>query len=215
MNDDPAPGLATRRRAPDASARRIQPAERAQAIATLVSAFLDDPVERWLYPDDGAYAEWFPEFVQAFGGQAIDAGTAWCLGDLTAVAFWLPPGLDPDGEAVAALLSRGVAPDRHGDMFAALGQMGAAHPTTACWYLPWFGVRRELQGHGLGGRLMAASLADVDASGRPAYLETPSPRTVPFYERHGFSVTGVTRAGGCPPITFMLRAPVAPDPPIA
>jgi hypothetical protein len=28
---------------------------------------------------------------------------------------------------------------------------------------------------------------------------------VPFYERHGFRVTSVARAGACPPVTSMLR----------
>jgi hypothetical protein len=45
----------------------------------------------------------------------------------------------------------------------------------------------------------------VDASHLPAYLETPNPRTVPFYERHGFEVTAVSQAGTCPPVTSMLR----------
>jgi hypothetical protein len=40
----------------------------------------------------------------------------------------------------------------------------------------------------------------------PAFLETPNPRTIPFYERHGFEVTSVAQAGACPPVTSMLRA---------
>jgi hypothetical protein len=46
----------------------------------------------------------------------------------------------------------------------------------------------------------------ADADPLPVYLETPNPRTIPFYQRHGFVVTGTAQAGGCPPITFMLRA---------
>lgn len=52
---------------------------------------------------------------------------------------------------------------------------------------------------------MEHCLGIVDASRRPAYLETPNPRTVPFYERHGFEVVGVAQAGACPPVTFMSR----------
>lgn len=37
-------------------------------------------------------------------------------------------------------------------------------------------------------------------------FETPNPRSLPFYERQGFEVTGKAQAGVCPPITFMLRA---------
>ena len=54
---------------------------------------------------------------------------------------------------------------------------------------------------------MEPCLSIVDASHLPAYLETPNPRTIPFYERHGFEVVGEARAGACPPVAFMARAP--------
>ena len=53
---------------------------------------------------------------------------------------------------------------------------------------------------------MRCCLEIVDESGFPAYLETPNPRTVPFYERAGFAVTGVAGTGACPPVTLMQRA---------
>ncbi len=53
---------------------------------------------------------------------------------------------------------------------------------------------------------MEHCLEIVDASHLPAYLETPNPRNLTFYERYGFEVTGTAQAGRCPPITFMLRA---------
>jgi hypothetical protein len=52
---------------------------------------------------------------------------------------------------------------------------------------------------------MRNCLEIVDKSGSPAYLESPNPRAVPFYERAGFSVTSVAQAGACPPITLMQR----------
>jgi hypothetical protein len=55
---------------------------------------------------------------------------------------------------------------------------------------------------------MKACLGVVDASHLPAYLETPNPRNISFYERHGFEVTCETQAGACPPVMFMLRAPL-------
>jgi hypothetical protein len=52
---------------------------------------------------------------------------------------------------------------------------------------------------------MRACLEVIDDSHLPVYLETPNPRTVAFYERHGFTVTGDARSGTCPPMTFMQR----------
>lgn len=63
-----------------------------------------------------------------------------------------------------------------------------------------------MQGRGLGSQLMKPCLGVVDASNLPAYLETPNPRTIAFYERFGFEVTGESQAGTCPPVTSMLRA---------
>jgi hypothetical protein len=69
------------------------------------------------------------------------------------------------------------------------------------------GARATAQGSDLGGEVLHDSLKAVDESGLPAYLETPNPRTIPFYERHGLRVTGSTRTKDCPVITFMLREP--------
>jgi ribosomal protein S18 acetylase RimI-like enzyme len=90
-------------------------------------------------------------------------------------------------------------------MFAVMGQMQEAHPTYPHWYLPWLGVDPAVQGRGLGTRLLQPCLDTVDQSRLPAYLETPNPRTIPFYKRLGFEVTGEAQAGTSPPITCMLR----------
>ena len=178
----------------------------ARAFATLVSAFTDDPVERWLYPESQQYLTHFPEFLAAFGGKAFDEQTVWSLGEFSAVALWLPPGTEPDGDAITAVLTESVSSGQHGDMLSVLNQMDVAHPKYPHWYLPWFGVDAALQGRGLGGQLIKHCLRIVDASHRPAYLETPNPRNISFYERHGFGVTGEAQAGACPPVVFMLRA---------
>jgi len=84
--------------------------------------------------------------------------------------------------------------------------MDEAHPKFPHWYLPWFGVDAAVQGRGLGGELMKHCLTVVDKDHLPAYLDSPNPRNVSFYERHGFVVTGEAQAGTCPPIVSMLRA---------
>ena len=121
----------------------------------------------------------------------------WSLADFSAVALWLPPDAEADGDAIVAALTDTVAPERHEDTIAVLGQMDEAHPRFPHWYLPWLGVDRAL---------LAQCLRIVDEDHVAAYLETPNPRTIPFYERYGFKVTGEARAGACPPLTFMLRA---------
>ena len=179
--------------------------ERERAIATLVSAFGADPAERWLYSDAYQYLTHFPLFVQAFGGRAFDEGTAWQFGDFAAISLWLPPGAEADGEATLGVLTRTVSPTLHNDLFAVLGQMAEAHPTYPHWYLPWFGVDASRQGLGLGGQLLANCQTVVDAAHLPAYLESTNPRNAPFYERHGFEVTGTAQVGSSPTIVLMAR----------
>jgi ribosomal protein S18 acetylase RimI-like enzyme len=173
-----------------------------RAIATIVAAFIADPVERWLWPEPSQYLTHFPAFVAAFG----EGATVSSLDGDAAVAMWIAPGVELDGDGIVAVLRETVAAERHTDAFAVLEQMDDLHPQDPHWYLPWLAVDPPFQSAGLGGRLLDQGLARVDADHLPAFLETPNPRTVPFYERHGFSVLGVAQAGGCPPLTSMLRA---------
>ena len=177
--------------------------DRARAISTIVSAFLDDPVERWLFGD--GYQMRFPAFVAAFAGDAFDQGTVWRLGDFQAVAMWLAPNIQPNEDQIVSVLTEAVAPERQEALLEVLEQMAQAHPTHPHWYLPWLGVENHHQGSGLGGRLLQHCLTSVDADHMSAYLESPNPRNVPFYERHGFEVTAISQAGTCPPVTSMLR----------
>ena len=119
--------------------------------------------------------------------------------------MWIPAGAQPDSDAILKLLTDRVSSERHEDTFAVLEQMDRAHPTFAHWYLPWLGVDPARKGTGLGGELLNQCLAVVDAEHLPAFLETPNPRTIPFYQRHGFEVTNVAQAGACPPVTSMIR----------
>jgi GNAT superfamily N-acetyltransferase len=176
------------------------------AYRTLVSAFMDDPLERWLYPELPDYLTHFPRLLAAFGGRAFDEQTVWSLGECSAVALWLPPGAEPDADAILTVLTETVSPGKHDDTLAVAEHIDVAHPTYPHWYLPWFGVDSVLQARGLGTELMVQCLEIVDASHMPAYLETPNPRNLTFYKRHGFEVTAVAQSGKCPPITFMLRA---------
>jgi GNAT superfamily N-acetyltransferase len=117
----------------------------------------------------------------------------------------LPPGAQADGDAIVSVLTETVDPVRHAETFAVLEHMDQAHPGFPHWYLPWLGVDPARQGGGLGSLLLGDCLQVVDRDHLPAYLETPNPRTIPFYERHGFAVTGEARGRECPPITSMLR----------
>ena len=113
--------------------------------------------------------------------------------------MWLPQGIEPGGDANLALFQATVDSRKFTDLLGVFGQMEEAHPAMPHWYLPWFGVDCTIQGQGLGSRLMTPCLEIVDRDHLPAYLDSTNPRNVPFYQRHGFEVTGRWQAGDSPP----------------
>jgi hypothetical protein len=56
--------------------RTATAADAEQCLAVLTLAFVGDPPWRWAWPDPQQYWEAFPRFARAFGGEAIDHGTA-------------------------------------------------------------------------------------------------------------------------------------------
>ena len=139
-------------------------------IGTLVSAFIEDPVERWLWPEPQEYLTQFPAFVAAFGGEAFARQTVWTLGGFAAAALWIPPGFDPDVETIIAVLRQSVSPEQHEDTFSVLEQMDDAHPTYPHWYLPWLGVDGPRKGAGLGGELLRDGPRTGWDDGYPAFM---------------------------------------------
>jgi hypothetical protein len=60
-----------------------------------------------------------------------------------------------------------------------------------------------------GSALLQHAFIQCDRNSKPAYLESTSPRSVPFFKRYGFEVldTIIIQAGKSSPIFPMLRRP--------
>lgn len=174
-------------------------------LNVLTSSFICDPVIRWMYPDATSYFTYFPKFLRAFGGPAFDERTALTSDNGKACAIWLAPGSSPNEQEIIDVLIESVATNKQDDLFATLSDMDAAHPTYPHWYLPWLGTDMSYVGEGHGSMLLSQSLATIDKANLPCYLETPNPKTIPFYRRHGFEIVGTSENGSCPVITFMER----------
>jgi ribosomal protein S18 acetylase RimI-like enzyme len=182
-------------------------ADQKYIIASLVLAFSNDPVARWLYPDPYQYLTHFPRFVQTFGGKAFELGTAYASDGYSGAALWFPPGVDPDIELTIEILQESIFESDRTDVFAVLEQMGHYHLKEPHWYLPMIGVEPTQQGKGYGSALMQHVLAQCDRDRIPAYLEASKPANLPFYEQHGFEVLSTIQVGASPPISPMVRYP--------
>lgn len=183
------------------------PGDEAAAIATLTLAFAADPMTRWSWPNPGTYLDAFPKFARAFGGAAFLKGGAHLVEGCAGVALWLPPGVEPDGPALGALMQSTIKGPALMDGAGIMQQMMAFHPHEPHWYLPLIGIDPQHQGKGLGGALLDHALALADRDGVPAYLESSNPRNIGLYERHGFERLGQIQNGSSPTLVPMLRKP--------
>jgi GNAT superfamily N-acetyltransferase len=183
----------------------------ARAVAqTLCEAFQDDPVSGWLIPDPQERRRRHPGFFRVFVDHAIVWGEVHTTCERNAAALWLEAdpndgvllGASPElfGEALGPHLSRFEALDE---------RMSAAHPGRVRHaYLPFVGVRPAWQGRGVGAALLDYQLRRLDTAGLPAYLEASCPRSLPLYQRLGFTIlpTAIDLPGG-PRLQPMWRDP--------
>lgn len=182
-----------------------KPEDKARLLQTIVLGFSADPMARWASPDAAVYLDRRAEFFDAFGGAAFDHGTAFVADDGAAVATWLPPGVESDGERLSAILAEQTPESRMAEMDALFAKMAELHLREPHWYLPLIAADPARQGQGLGTALMEAAIARIDADGRPAYLESSNPRNIPLYERFGFERIGEIKTETSPVLTPMVR----------
>jgi ribosomal protein S18 acetylase RimI-like enzyme len=196
--------------APDAQGKEVRavaPADQARAVATVALAFASDPMMRWSFHDPARYFAVARDFIDAFGGHAVEHGSADVVGDFAAVALWLPPGVTPNGEAMGAIIEANMPPDRMQDGVLLVEQMNRFHPHEPHWYLPLIGTDPAHQGKGYGSALLAHALQRCDRDGLPAYLESSNAANIPLYQRHGFRLIGEIQSGSSPKLYPMLREP--------
>lgn len=167
--------------------------------ATLTAALFDDPFYQAIVVG-GSRDEQRARLTQYFLHSLVE-GRAVGRVDTTAdgrsgAAIWTPPAGAPGVEAAAsAKLERfdALLTPKGRAAYTAIGdffheQVDGRLPADV-WYLSILGVDPTRHGAGLGSQLVRAGLGRVDADGRPAFVETFNPRSVPFYERHGFVQT--------------------------
>lgn len=187
--------------------RSASESDQPAVIGVITLAFSGDPMARWAFPDPATYLAAMPEVARAFGGNGFAHGTAHLVDGGLAAAMWLPPGVHPDSDRLAALTEEHVPEERLGDMMQVFERMEAYHPADPCWYLPLIGVDPACQGRGFGSALLRYALDRCDREGSPAYLESSNPRNVPLYQRHGFEIMGTIQVGTSPTLVPMLRQP--------
>ena len=194
------------------SMRAAEPHDVPLAVATLVGAFFDDPLWAWAFPDPDRRRDQHTAVFTCLVASAVERGWVWGNDDFAAVAVWIPPGepeLRPTEEAILEAAVEEVAPERAAALAAMSAAFERAHPDhEPHFYLSLLGTRPDRRGEGLGMRLLAENLRQMDLLGSPAYLESSNQANVARYERVGFepiSTVPVASSGLC--FTGMWRTP--------
>ena len=178
----------------------------------LAVAFADNPLNRAVIRSDDHERRVRSNLygMRAVLPTAAAWGCVWLArrnGSPTGALISTPPGRYPlptpgPGTRLACLVGQGRrVSQRWAEVFRALD---AVHVREPHWYLSSMGVRRELQGSGVGRTLLRDWLAEVDTTGAPAYLETDRSENIPFYEGGGFRVVRESVVIGVP-IWHMIR----------
>jgi ribosomal protein S18 acetylase RimI-like enzyme len=185
--------------------RSVERSEAQLALGCVTLAFAADPIFRYFWKRPADYLQYAPPMMMAMGERGFEHGTVTATEDFDAVAMWLPPGVAANPDALRSIPRAPTTPEREQLSAELRAEVQRFHPTNPHWYLWAIGVDPRRQGQGLGSALLKHTLAECDARGDIAYLESSSPKNVPLYERHGFEVMSVINVGDIPPITPMLR----------
>lgn len=198
--------------------RRARADECAIASAVLTDAFVnEDGLNYWLKQGrekNRARRRFFDAGVRDAISPKRQLWLATDGQEALGAAIWLPPGVTAfDFTALQQILIAplllsiaGIAGMKRA--FEVGDRLASLHPHVPHAHLVFLGVAQAAQGRGVGSAILKRTLADVDAQGLPAYLETTTARNVALYERHGFAVT---HEFDLPNLHFwtMLRAPRA------
>ncbi len=192
-------------------ARRATAADVPVLAGSLARAFRDDPVLRWLFPDGISRIERNRAFFTLILRHLhLRHDEVWTAQEGAAAALWDPPGgwkvpFPTLARRIPALVAMLGA--RAPVALLGLNRIEARHPPFPHWYLAILGTDPASQGRGLGSAVLAPVLERCDADGTPAYLETATPDNLPFYEHHGFRITGEARLPRGPLLWLMTRSP--------
>jgi GNAT superfamily N-acetyltransferase len=186
--------------------------------AVFAASHRDYPTFRHVFPDPRRRAVALRAFFTATVRDALAAGHVEAAvdgGRLLGLAVWLPPGGFPWSvgrqlkSAPAMLRVLAAAPGAFPAFMRYGGNAARLHPRDRHWNLETMGIVPEVQGRGVGSRLLAPGLARADREGLPCYLTTGRRENLRFYERFGFVVEhdALPLVPGGPTSWGMRRAP--------
>lgn len=186
-------------------------AEAANIARTLADAFSVDPIFNWFmradHKRDAARYGMFTAVVKLLG---FDECEIKILENADGVAVWIPfpgemkPPIHKEVKAFPALFNASGFKRfaRMAKMRNIIKRYKEKSPHAYLWFL---GVKPELQGNGLGGKLLDACLKEIDEQGYVAALETATLSNVSFYKSRGFEIVHEFQIDETAPKVWTMR----------
>jgi GNAT superfamily N-acetyltransferase len=183
---------------PQSTIWRAGPADAGAASAIVAEAFLDEPVARWLFPDEDGRRRVGAPIFRSMVDQALAQGEVLLAenprrsGGIAAVLLSLPMDADHSmtehdfGEYAERLAIFAELTEECHTHFSTLAEQH--YPGRGSHlYLPCLAVLAPFRGTGVGSALMHDRLARADAEGLAAYGDATSEGWATIMiERHGF-----------------------------
>jgi GNAT superfamily N-acetyltransferase len=197
----------------DPVVRKATSADVEALATTLARAFDDDPLTVWLFPNAEARRRKLPAFFRPLLRASLPFGEVYATGEARCAAIWNPPGTFPMGwftDARLGLSTTRLVGGRIARCAKGLMYFASHHPKERHWYLQMLGTEPDAQSRGLGSAILGPVLDRCDREGERVYLESSKERNIPFYARHGFTVTQEIQVPRGPIVWAMWRDPRPP-----
>ncbi|MDE3721184.1 GNAT family N-acetyltransferase [Nocardiopsis sp. N85] len=190
-------------------------------VARVLSRALhEDPLFQWLFPDSEqrmAKTRRFLALTAGFGYVPVgDTRVVEVAEDDTApvirgAALWAPYTTNPEGRLVSLRMwphwGQLLGRSRVSGFIRVFAEWKMAAPQEPHLYLAALGVDPAMAGTGLAGSLLTDGLDRADSEGQPVFTQTLNEKSVGFYERFGFQVTGEAVAPEVGTSWFLRRDP--------
>lgn len=175
-----------------------QPIHKNKIAEVFLASMQDDPMYCYMFHDLSNQDKYLVAFWKALVHYSIVNGEVYSTKDLNAGACWLLPGkcsftlsrlaLSKFQLPIAVFRFPSVARNRAMDIFDYLAKIQHNCIIEPHYYLMALGVSPQMQGKGIGSKLIEPVLQQADITGYKCYLETETEINVKFYEKNGFHV---------------------------
>ena len=179
-------------------------------VATLTSAFFDDPLWGPAFPDLTHREAQASSLWRLFAGSALRYPFTFVTENTASTAVWIPPGgvdlTESESIEFASFLVDLVGEETANGILVISAQCEEIRPTEPHFCLSLLATHRDHRGRGFGMGLLRENLERIDALGGAAHLESSNPVNDARYRSVGFERQGEFTVASGHVITTMWRS---------